>query len=259
MKQSIVAYSTPHNAGKPAWKAWWILWLSMIFILSSLLFFNARLDTYIWCATRWAVGDGQYYSWKSFHAEHLKDVNPPFYMIWEPPMGSQFYARSEWLWFAFKAGGEAWMSAAVLGGVALFHRRRIMAAAGLASVAIPGIAGELMRIVDGRFRPTHHDGANTWVWFRGFYNGTDLSFPSGHATAAFALAAVLGYLFPRGRPLFLLLATLTAISRVVQEAHFWSDVLCGATLGWSGAWLTMQAVDRFLSRRAVIGGTSLSK
>jgi undecaprenyl-diphosphatase len=57
------------------------------------------------------------------------------------------------------------------------------------------------------------------------------SMPSGHAATSFAGAVVLTYLLPRGAPLFFLLATAVAFSRVYVGVHYASDVLVGALLG----------------------------
>jgi undecaprenyl-diphosphatase len=57
------------------------------------------------------------------------------------------------------------------------------------------------------------------------------SFPSGHATVAFACATVLAFAVPRLRwPLFAL-AALIAWSRVYVGVHYPGDVLAGAALG----------------------------
>ena len=57
------------------------------------------------------------------------------------------------------------------------------------------------------------------------------SFPSGHATVAFACATVLALAVPRLRwPLFAL-AALIAFSRVYVGVHYPLDVLAGAVLG----------------------------
>jgi hypothetical protein len=63
-------------------------------------------------------------------------------------------------------------------------------------------------------------------------NGDPRSFPSGHATAAFATATVLQehYGWKLGLP-FYALATYTAIDRVTLNKHWPSDVTFGAALG----------------------------
>jgi membrane-associated phospholipid phosphatase len=82
--------------------------------------------------------------------------------------------------------------------------------------------------------PTGHtnNGLSLFEPMRNFINQVDLSFPSGHATAAFAMAAVMIYLSPRGRILFLIVAWGTAFSRMVMQAHFYSDIIAGSTIGW---------------------------
>lgn len=60
------------------------------------------------------------------------------------------------------------------------------------------------------------------------------SFPSGHTTTIFALAAVLCMQFQNlgWRGLFVLIAVLTGISRAVVGVHWPLDILAGAFGGW---------------------------
>jgi undecaprenyl-diphosphatase len=57
------------------------------------------------------------------------------------------------------------------------------------------------------------------------------SFPSGHATTAFACATVLAVLEPRLRVPAFLLAAAIAYSRLYLGVHYPLDVLAGALLG----------------------------
>ena len=59
------------------------------------------------------------------------------------------------------------------------------------------------------------------------------SFPSGHTTTAFCMAAMLAFFFPKpkGQVLLLAIAWVVAISRVMLGQHFPLDVLAGAALG----------------------------
>jgi len=61
------------------------------------------------------------------------------------------------------------------------------------------------------------------------------SFPSGHATAATAVAATLSLAHPFAAAVALPLAALVAYTRVALRVHHWSDVLAGAALGLGGA------------------------
>ncbi|MGH6821797.1 MAG: phosphatase PAP2 family protein [Methylocella sp.] len=58
------------------------------------------------------------------------------------------------------------------------------------------------------------------------------SFPSGHATASFAVATVLAAKFPRWRWVILPLAIAIAASRIVRGSHFLTDVAGGAAIGY---------------------------
>jgi membrane-associated phospholipid phosphatase len=88
-------------------------------------------------------------------------------------------------------------------------------------------------------------------------NGADsLSFPSGHASNAFALAAVAErhWGWKVGIPAYGL-AGAVALSRLQMNAHYLSDVMAGATLGY----IVGRTVVRVNSRPATkTGGSSVS-
>jgi membrane-associated phospholipid phosphatase len=67
-----------------------------------------------------------------------------------------------------------------------------------------------------------------------------VSFPSGHAAAAFAMAGIwiMGVDSNRLlRALLLLLATLVSLSRIMVGVHWPVDILWGMLGGWLGAWI----------------------
>jgi membrane-associated phospholipid phosphatase len=84
-----------------------------------------------------------------------------------------------------------------------------------------------------------------------------VSFPSGHAAAAFALAGiwVMGL---NGRTLLraalLALASLVSLSRIMVGVHWPLDVLWGMLGGWIGAWLGLAMHARWGWRTAGVGG-----
>jgi membrane-associated phospholipid phosphatase len=61
------------------------------------------------------------------------------------------------------------------------------------------------------------------------------SFPSGHATAAFAAATVESDWHPSEAPYWYAGAALISASRVALHRHFIGDVFAGAALGYGGA------------------------
>ena len=77
---------------------------------------------------------------------------------------------------------------------------------------------ELVKVAVGRERPNGQD---------------NKSFPSGHTSNAFALAAVAErhYGWKLGVPAYLV-AGLVGASRIEQDKHYLSDVVAGATLGY---------------------------
>lgn len=73
-----------------------------------------------------------------------------------------------------------------------------------------------------------------WRWGGpsvGFVGGSRwTSFPSAHTTGAFALSCGLAWFYPRGRALFMTLATITAVQRFLHGAHYVSDTVAGMGL-----------------------------
>ena len=94
----------------------------------------------------------------------------------------------------------------------------------------------LLKPYFARTRPYHL--LNTLVTLT--HQPRDYSFPSGHTTAAFAVASILFFCCPKqyGIPA-LIFAILVGFSRIYLGVHFPSDVIAGAFLGlFVGYWLS---------------------
>jgi membrane-associated phospholipid phosphatase len=100
-----------------------------------------------------------------------------------------------------------------------------------AAVALSGLTTDLIKPLVGRLRPKLLFEANLYG-FDPFRIGYEYnSFPSGHATTVFALAAALSFFSPRWRlPLFSF-AAVVGLSRIIVGAHYFSDVMAGAYVG----------------------------
>jgi len=84
-----------------------------------------------------------------------------------------------------------------------------------------------------------------------------VSFPSGHAAAAFAMAGIWSMGVTGSgllRALLLLLATLVGLSRVMVGVHWPVDILWGMLGGWMGAWLGLAMQGRWGWRTSGVGG-----
>ena len=103
-------------------------------------------------------------------------------------------------------------------------------------VGLPSLFTTLVKRLVGRGRPVHFDETGLFGLHPNSFDWTYQSFPSGHATTAFALAAVVGFLSERWFYPALVFAGVVALSRVTGGVHYPSDVLAGAIVGLLGAY-----------------------
>jgi membrane-associated phospholipid phosphatase len=96
---------------------------------------------------------------------------------------------------------------------------------------------EVIKWCVGRGRPFVGGEGN--VFHFSHFAGTSAysSFPSGHATCAFALAFAVSALWPKARAVMLVYALVICATRLVLLAHHPSDVVAGALVGVVGAML----------------------
>lgn len=124
--------------------------------------------------------------------------------------------------------------------------------------AVSGIASQIVKHLFGRARPKLLDIVGPMHFDAFSFDATFASFPSGHAVTAFAMVAALAAMAPKLRLPLLAVAVLVAASRVIIGAHYLSDVLAGAGLGYGSAILVRRAfAARSIVFRQMPGGLRL--
>ena len=144
------------------------------------------------------------------------------------------------------------------------HGTEAIVVAGITTTILKGLAGRARPFVSVDTNP--HD----FHFGQGFSNGNFQSFPSGHTTAAFALASTVTSESQRWwphqtwivAPVMYGAATLVGLSRMYNNRHWASDVAVGAAIGtFSGIKVVRyshghptNAIDRFLLGSMVSAG-----
>ena len=127
------------------------------------------------------------------------------------------------------------------------------------AIALPGLVVTIVKRLIGRVRPSDLGPFSyvPWSWRPDY-----ASLPSGHGTTAVAAAIAIGALWPKARVPMWAFAVVIAVSRVVIQAHFASDVIAAAFVGAFGAilvrnWFAARrlafTVDRDGTVRALAG------
>jgi membrane-associated phospholipid phosphatase len=138
------------------------------------------------------------------------------------------------------AGAALWLS----GHWARNDTRRLVGLRSVEAVLASGAVAGVIKGVTGRARPDQSSGnARDFVLGRGIGDRSEFqSFPSGHATAAFAFASAVDAEWARlrpGRPAWVpavlyAAAALTGAARVYRDRHWASDVVMGSAVGFVG-------------------------
>ena len=138
--------------------------------------------------------------------------------------------------------------------IGLLHRHRWRAAAALLLTGPPvGLLYTTLKWCFGRVRPVREIAPFTLHPFingiRGlFVSVPGLGFPSGDAMMASATATVITIILPRWAPLAWAWALVTCIERVLENAHYLSDVVSGTAGGvlcaWFACWLAIKLLGR---------------
>ncbi|WOH47687.1 phosphatase PAP2 family protein [Bradyrhizobium sp. sBnM-33] len=103
------------------------------------------------------------------------------------------------------------------------------------AVAVSSLVTEVLKFSIGRGRPFVGGEPNAFNFSHFAGNPAYYSFPSGHATTAFALAFAVSVVWPKARLAMAVYALIIAATRLVLLAHHPSDVVAGALVGIIGA------------------------
>lgn len=149
------------------------------------------------------------------------------------------------IWSIVKNGGEIKYVGIGSGAIyftGLFARNKVIRETGrmlLQSLIYSGSITILLKTVTGRSRPYYSASQYDFNWFEKAEE--KLSFPSGHATVAFAVSTVLAEKIDTwwSRTLFYSLAALTAYSRVHDNQHWVSDVVLGGLTGFGSGYFVV--------------------
>jgi membrane-associated phospholipid phosphatase len=101
----------------------------------------------------------------------------------------------------------------------------------LLSIIVANIVGAAFKFLLGRYRPVMYYEYGLYGFHYLVTKWVMHSTPSGHTLRIFALMTSLAFVCKRYSWLFLLIAALVGLSRIIVHAHYPSDVLFGAYIG----------------------------
>jgi membrane-associated phospholipid phosphatase len=189
---------------------------------------------------------------------------------WAHDSGTAAYVRTAWWSDWVKAPGTFWFTAALVGCGWL--ARRIDWRRAVFVVAVAAFAGlnVIPKWIIGRTRPYKlpipadaqprpFEVHPFWHGLPGLFREVNLSFPSGHECSAFALVAAAWVVWrPAAWPM-LVLAVAVGVERVVENAHYASDVVGAVGFATVGSVVCKATLFSWVERRPPpgfdLGGT----
>jgi undecaprenyl-diphosphatase len=135
-----------------------------------------------------------------------------------------------WLFAILSLLGSGWVLLGLLPVFLMPRLRALRERAAFLFVTVLTAAAivSATKAITGRVRPCQ---ALAWAHTAGIHLPVDPSFPSGHATGSFAVAAFVLMLNRAAGLWLLVLAFFIALSRVALGVHYPTDVAAGAALG----------------------------
>ena len=107
-----------------------------------------------------------------------------------------------------------------------------------------GLVTQIFKHIIGRLRPNHTNFEDS-VTFNFFTFESEFhSFPSGHSSTIFMVCLILCRLMPKIKYFLYLFAFIIALSRVVVNAHFFTDIIAGMIL----AFIVFKFLDIFFEK-----------
>jgi membrane-associated phospholipid phosphatase len=114
----------------------------------------------------------------------------------------------------------------------------------MASAGLGGLAAEALKLVVRRLRPALDAEYAFRSWSDGPFNSSNLGFPSSHVAVAFGAVCWLSFRYPRATPIWLIIGVGCALTRLVLNRHYLSDVVGGALVGFLAARLVWRWTTR---------------
>jgi len=189
-----------------------------------------RASTWVWLGTAAAVIALGFLGFDRWFYEHVSLV----LNTEDRPLDRDFYAVTKPFWETWRWVFGSVVGIVTLGVVAtiLQPRRWAFYLAGLVSIAGTALLANGLQGAIGRLRPNQAASALAFAPpLSQLVSKERVGFPSGEAATAFALACVAARLWPRGKSCFYAAAAFVAVARLVNGAHYPSDVVAGGVLG----------------------------
>ncbi|MEO8710832.1 MAG: phosphatase PAP2 family protein [Parafilimonas sp.] len=134
-----------------------------------------------------------------------------------------------------------------------------------------GIIESIAKYITGRQRPLYYDPNNPEpeptfhgllysVGHNSYNHKISTSFPSGHTTVAFAVAAVFAEQYKNTwvPAVAYSAASLVGVSRITENKHWTTDVVVGATLGWLCGKQVVNNYHRYTKNKSASKGGTMS-
>lgn len=123
-----------------------------------------------------------------------------------------------------------------VGAIRKDDKEKYTALKGIEAYALGFVMAQVLKQLTHRDRPYMNNPPDPYLWYGPFHPPSNSSFPSGHSTVAFAVATVVATSYRKTIWVPIVCYTfagLTALSRVYQNDHWFSDVFVGTALGFA--------------------------